>query len=70
MHVKLHVGDSALKYQLDSGASHSFISSDIAKQFGLNIYKYNALEIRLADGSAVKTDEIVVVPVHFAGGAE
>ena len=70
MHVKLHVGNSALKCLLNSGASHSFISSDIIKQFGLNRYKYDALEVRLADGSTVRIAKIAVVPVHFAGGAE
>ena len=70
MHLKLCVGDSALKCLLDSGASHSFISQEIVDQFSLNTYNAESLNVCLANGSTVRTAAVAVVPVRFAGGAE
>ena len=70
MHLKLCVGDSALKCLLDSGASHLFISQAIVDQFGPNTYNAESLNVCLANGSTVRTAAVAVVPVRFAGGAE
>ena len=34
----LHVGQRGLKYLLDSGASHSFVSADIIRELGLKTH--------------------------------
>ena len=67
--MTLHVGQRKLKCLLDSGASHSFIATNIIRELGLKMRFSDELEVALTDNSVVCLHEFVDLPVCFACNA-
>ena len=66
--VTANVCGSNIRFLVDSGASHNFISAQVLQQLGIQPHRREKVKVRMADQSMVVTDQYIHVLVVFGKG--
>ena len=59
---------SAAVALVDSGASHSFVSTELVSRFSLPVNPGGDMEVTVADGSQVEVSQMCCVPLVVRSG--